>query len=291
MRIIDCLQVIVYAIDPFSQSLSKVAAWGGSFIAISLAPVPSHPSQLVVADALRSLTLLEFTSDPNKSKLEEVSRHYDPHYMSALTAVSESEFLGAESDLNLFTVMRETMPIVRNGGRAAAAAARSGAGPTEETVLSSRGGFHLGEYVSRFRSGALVQQLGGGGGNAQQATTATAIAPVAVPKSIFTTSAGSLGVVLELSEAASKTLSNLERNMRAVISTVADLRQEDFRAFRTARGTVPSAGFVDGDFVERFLGLGEEEGGRVMEGKSEFERLEEGRGDVMKLVEECARLH
>lgn len=55
--------------------------------------------------------------------------------------------------------------------------------------------------------------------------------------------------------------------------------------------TTPAAGFVDGTFVERFLDLEEDAQERVVQGRSEPEKLEVSREEVVALLEEMARVH
>jgi DNA damage-binding protein 1 len=63
-------------------------------------------------------------------------------------------------------------------------------------------------------AGSLVQQYGENAG-------------IASPRLIFSTSAGSLGVIVELDAASSKILSDLERNMRRCIPGVGGIKQEE----------------------------------------------------------------
>lgn len=144
--------------------------------------------------------------------------------MSAVEAVGDSaedEFIGAETDLNLFTIRKEKATTTRSI-------------VVDDTALAPRGVFHLGEMVSRFRrgefsfprsavfallilrfTGSLVQQLGDSVGAAS-------------PRLVFATSAGSLGIVAELDAESSKLLSDLERNMRGVLEGFGGLKQEEW---------------------------------------------------------------
>ena len=68
-------------------------------------------------------------------------------------------------------------------------------------------------------------------------------------------------------------------------------RCPSWRSFKSERKVLPSAGFVDGDFVERFLELTSEEIDAVLLGGTEAEKLSVGREEVMRLVEELSRMH
>lgn len=50
---------------------------------------------------------------------------------------------------------------------------------------------------------------------------------IASPRLVYTTSAGSIGVIAELSPDAAKLLSDLERNMCSVLESVGGLKQEE----------------------------------------------------------------
>ena len=64
-----------------------------------------------------------------------------------------------------------------------------------------------------------------------------------------------------------------------------------FRSYHSDKVVSPSAGFVDGSYVERFLDLSEPEQDRVLAGRSEPERLDVTREEVIALLEEMARTH
>lgn len=128
----------MYSLDAFSQALQPVASWGGAFVALNLVS-GAGGQELIVGDALRSLTVLNFNSEPTPS-LVEVARDYDAHYTSAVHQIGDDEFIGAETDLNLYTVLREKGSISRSIVH-------------DETALTPRAVFHLGEMVSRFQPG------------------------------------------------------------------------------------------------------------------------------------------
>ncbi|GAA5820215.1 hypothetical protein JCM10212_006784 [Sporobolomyces blumeae] len=265
-------QVCVYEVDPANRSLTLVATWSGAFIALTLALGPRLT--LVVGDAFRSITLLRFSTSP-KPSLDEVAKDYRSRYMVGAEALAVDpraagangldEYLGADSDLNLFTVQHDAAAIA--SGRL-----------QDAGTLAPGGSFHLGEMVSRFRRGTFGQQFGDSSGVAQS-------------RFVYTTSAGSIGIVAELDAAASKLLSDLERNMRHVVPGVGHLSQETYRSFKSERRSTPSTGFVDGTFVQQFLDLSTADQVRVVEGRNEHEKLVASRDDIVRVLEEVARLH
>ncbi|GAA5871751.1 hypothetical protein JCM8547_008132 [Rhodosporidiobolus lusitaniae] len=280
--------------------LRVVATWSGAFVALSLAAAPS--GVLVVGDALRSITALRFSlpstssaagvqSAALKPRLEELGKDYRSRYMVGVESLSSfppspstspsstststvERFLGAETDLNLFTVERDPQAGVRNLADAG--------------ILTPGGAWHLGEMVTRFRPGPFGQLLGG------STSTGSSSSLSIVPQHVFTTSAGSVGVIVELDEETSRVLSGLERNLRAIEGVgkgVGGLEQEDFRAFKSDKQRLPSTGFIDGSFVETFLDLSREEQEKAVQGKSEHQALGVKREDVVRLLEEVARAH
>ncbi|BGP20195.1 hypothetical protein JCM10213_005951 [Rhodosporidiobolus nylandii] len=262
-----------------------VATWSGAFVALSLAAAPN--GTLVVGDALRSIAALRFSLPTGPSaagkrpKLEELGKDYRSRYMvgvEALTSASgrseegETErYIGAETDLNLFTVERDAKAGVKNLADAG--------------TLSAAGAWHLGEMVTRFRPGSFGQLLG-----SDSSSSSISIKP----QLVFATSAGSVGVIVELDSETSKVLSDLERNLRKVDGLgkgVGGLEQEDFRSFKSDKHTSPAAGFIDGTFVEQFLDLSAAQQDEVVRGQSEHETLSLGREEVVRLLEEVARAH
>jgi hypothetical protein len=153
-------QVAVFRLvtrDDASVELEVVATWSGAFVALSLAA--GADGTLVVGDALRSITVLRFSlpspssaAASTKPKLEELGKDYRSRYMvgvESLPSPSSSSdgpaverFIGAETDLNLFTVEREPAAGVRNLADAG--------------TLTAGGAFHLGEMVTKFRRGVFL---------------------------------------------------------------------------------------------------------------------------------------
>lgn len=158
-------QVAVWSVSPQGE-LTLSATWSGAFIAYMLARGPS-PRTLLVGDALRSVTLLEYVppaSAPMQAQLKELGKDYRARYMVAVealssgrgTATAEGEaggdggggglqrIIGAEADLNMFTLERDAQAGARNLADAG--------------VLSAQGQWHVGEVVSRFRRGTFEKR-------------------------------------------------------------------------------------------------------------------------------------
>lgn len=64
-----------------------------------------------------------------------------------------------------------------------------------------------------------------------------------------------------------------------------------YRTPITARGRGAFAGFIDGDFVERFLDLSEGQVEKAMRGRNEAEHLTADPAAVRQIVEQIGALH
>ncbi|KAK4330616.1 DNA damage-binding protein 1 [Rhodotorula toruloides] len=257
--------VAVWTIDS-EGALALKSTWSGAFVAYTLARAPDDT--LIVGDALRSLTVLRYTASP-QPKLLEVAKDYRSRYMVGVEdlgrdSTGADRYIGAETDLNLFAVSRHPQQAAGNLANAA--------------TLQDAGAFHLGELVTRFRTGSLGDLIG-------DANTTV------VPRLVYSTSAGTIGVIADLDAASSRILSDLERNMREFVKGVGGLEQEEYRAFKADKVKTPSTGFIDGDFVQSFLDLSKDVQEQVMQGKSEHERLTVDKAEIVRLLEEVARVH
>ncbi|GAA6020604.1 hypothetical protein JCM10207_008684 [Rhodosporidiobolus poonsookiae] len=289
--------------------LEVVATWSGAFVALSLSAPADGSGRLVVSDALRSITVLRFSIAHGQAKLAELAKDYRSRYMLGAVALppppgGEGEgqggverYLGAETDLNFFTVERDPSAGVRDIAQAG--------------TLQVAGGWHKGEMVTKFAKGSFA---------APSSTTSTDTPAPITPLYTYTTTAGTIGVVADLDAETGRVLSELERNLRAFAETIGEADGEEEgveglrkvggmgqEAFRTpkldstrptpsssAAGSGP-LGFVDGTFLALFLDLPAAAQEKVLAGRSEHERVRVsgggGREEVVRLVEECGRVH
>ena len=95
---------------------------------------------ILVGDLMRSIALLNYK--PMEMNLEEISRDFQPNWLSAIEILDDDNFLGSENSFNLFVCQKD-----------------SAAATDEERLhLQEVGLYHLGEYVNVFRHGSLVMQ-------------------------------------------------------------------------------------------------------------------------------------
>ncbi|KAF8895272.1 CPSF A subunit region-domain-containing protein [Infundibulicybe gibba] len=110
------------------------------------------------------------------------------------------------------------------------------------------------------------------------------------------TSMGRIGIIVDVADNQLATdLTELSRNMGMAIQGVGGISHARYRAPRDNRGPsdadVSAFGFLDGDFLERFLNLGEEKIGKIMTGQNESERLGISRDSVQKTLENLQSMH
>jgi DNA damage-binding protein 1 len=110
---------------------------------------------------------------------------------------------------------------------------------------------------------------------------------------VFAASSGRVSVLADLlGPETSHTLFDLQRNMARVVHGFGGVEHADWRAYRSDVGSRPSAGFIDGDFVEQFLDIKDEDLIlEILEGASKWEKIESAYGDLCNLLEGLRRLH
>jgi len=146
----------------------------------------------------------------------------------------------------------------------------------EASELERTGGFHYGELANKFILGAIAL-----------------VAPEAQikPEMLIVSATGRISVVSQVDEDTSIHFTSLQRNLGYVKQGPGGKDLTSYRTPKNPRGPRPFAGFIDGDFVERFLDLSDEEVKLVMSGRNEFERLHGTQEDVLQLVEQITALH
>lgn len=213
-RLACCANAFVHVYEPSPErhSFKKLSSWGGAFISVR---VISQGKTVLVADAFRSIVMLEY--DAKLGTLAEEARDYNAHGTRSIAALDDEEFIGTDTDDNVFTV-----------GRSALGGAGNLAAPGE---LSSLGAFHVGERVTQFAKGKLPFS----DWDASKLTRVSegSLVPKFVgenapgrPKLVFATSTGAIGVIADVRDTATAgLLSSVERNMRRVVQGWGNLDQ------------------------------------------------------------------
>ncbi|GMK54981.1 hypothetical protein CspeluHIS016_0200370 [Cutaneotrichosporon spelunceum] len=147
--------------------------------------------------------------------------------------------------------------------------------------LTPAASFGLHEDVARFRTGALA-----------------ATHPDELQADLlFATADGRLGMVGELGTSATRTLSDLQRNMAKYKRGPGNVEWRESRRGGSALVPKETAGFIDGDFVQTFLDDADE---RYIHGATEHERVARivdgvkkpaSAKHVRRVLEACAGMH
>jgi len=117
------------------------------------------------------------------------------------------------------------------------------------------------------------------------------------PNLSFFTTSGRICIVIDVQdEELSLHLTELERNLAAVVSGIGESHNR-FRAPKTLPGPgdvdATAYGFLDGDFLERYLTILDSPGKlkQVLDGGSVFEKLKISQHQIREALEQLQRLH
>lgn len=240
-------------------ALNRVASWNHNYFVTSLV---SQGNRLVVGDAISSVSVLEVQGN----NLKTVARDYGPVWPVAI-ATTKDGVMGANTDGNLFTF-----------------ALPEGGGGGGRAVLERTGGYHLGELVNSFVAGALAGAAAAGG--AEPALFET--------EQLLATSSGRLALVHHVADdSAALALTALQRNMSTLLAGPGATRHAQWRAPANARGRTDAedgaTGFLDGDFLEAFLGHADR--AKLLEGRNAAERIAMPVGQLEGMLEKLQSLH
>lgn len=211
-------RVALYGLAGNGCELKLECDHGGHILVLYLA---SRGDFILVGDLMKSMSLLVYK--PSVGRIEEVSRDYQPNWMTAVSILDGETFLGAENSFNIFSVRKS-----------------NDAAPDEEKLrLEPCGAFHVGDLVNRFRQGSLIMRLP----DAEAAT---------LQSTLYCTVNGAIGVVATIAEETYTFFQKLQETM-AKTRGVGGFMHSEYRAFQTERRTDNARNFVDGDLIEQFL--------------------------------------
>lgn len=182
-------KVHLYSWDAHQGALTHMYTHHGQVIALFLAV---RGDFILVGDLMKSVTLLSYQA--GSQKLVEIARDHENHYMTALEAVDDDHFIGAENSYNLFSLRKPT----------------DASNEQEARRLLSFGSFHLGDAVNRFRKGSLNMKL------PEENTLAT-------PEMLYCTVNGSIGVIATLDETTYRLLEALQKALGEISRGVGGL--------------------------------------------------------------------
>ncbi|KAH6912768.1 mono-functional DNA-alkylating methyl methanesulfonate N-term-domain-containing protein [Coprinopsis sp. MPI-PUGE-AT-0042] len=244
--------------DGTTFSLEVVAEWNHNYVVRSLG---SFNKRVVIGDIASSVSLV----DVGDGKVESVARDYAPLFPFALEALSEDSFIGANDASNLFSFTLGQRGMNRK-------------------ALDRDGSYFLGDLPTKFIRGNM----------SSDSTSIDTFEPV----SIFFTSSGGIGIIIDIKDQdLARHLSELQRNMSAQFKGIGAPSHSSFRAPRNNRSRTDAeasaVGFIDGDFIETFLGLIGNDGkvDKVMAGQIVEERLKLSVDKFQKHLETLQALH
>lgn len=218
--------------------------------------VKTRGDWILVGDLMKSMSLLLYK--PDEGAIDETARDFNANWMLAVAMLDDDEtYLGAENNLNLFTVARNVDAMTDE----------------ERSRLEITGEYHLGELVNVFTRGSLVMSMRDG-------------ESLQVPTLLFGTGNGVIGVLASLPKDVYEFTERLQTAMNKHIQGVGGLKHADWRSFRhTLRGkSDPASNFVDGDLIESFLDLSPERAEAVAA------EIDVDRAEIVRRVEELQRL-
>jgi len=124
-----------------------------------------------------------------------------------------------------------------------------------------------------------------------------AYAATLVPKLYFFTSSGRIGVITDVGPELSLHLTALDRNLSKVVTEIANASHAKHRAPVASWGKsdadTAAYGFLDGDFLEKFLDYGHPstETERILKGSIPPEKLKQTYGEIRQTLEVLQALH
>ncbi|KAF8158252.1 mono-functional DNA-alkylating methyl methanesulfonate N-term-domain-containing protein [Crassisporium funariophilum] len=257
--------VLLYRLDCSSEelttplySLKNIADWNHNYMVTSLG---AYEDRIVAGDQISSVSLLKVTD----TKLIPEARDYGPLHPICVEALDSANLICANDALNIYTFV-----LGKAIGRMA---------------LERNGCYFMADMVSKFVRGSL-------------STVDNSKESDLKPEALFFTSSGRIGVIVDVqSKDLSMHLTELQRNLSAVINGVGGTSHTRFRAPKNTRGPSDADGaafgLIDGDFLEQYLGLlgSPQQLDRVTKGQSAPEVLKLSSDAIVKVLEQLQSLH
>ncbi|KAJ4379673.1 hypothetical protein N0V86_004855 [Didymella sp. IMI 355093] len=248
--------IVVYNLEFRTQSkpeLVKVATFRCSTAPID---ITVNENVIAIADLMKSLVVVEYRpgEDGLSDKLIEVARHYQTTWATAVAEVDMNTYLESDAEGNLAVLVRNP----------------EGVTDDDKKRLQTTSELLLGEMVNRIRRIDVIAQPDA----------------VVLPRAFMGTVEGSIYLFGLIQPAYLDLLITLQSNLGLIVPAPGNMEFARYRAFKNqVRESEEPYRFVDGELVERFLDLTEEQQTKACEGLGRD--IEEVRG----LVEGLRRLH
>jgi len=252
----NTIQVVVYSFEYETGStpyLDKKASYR-----MSTAPIDMTVTGdvIAVADLMKSISLLQFKKGRGGTpdSLDEVARHYETSWATAVAKIDDTTYLEADAEGNLMVLNHEV----------------NGFSEEDKRRLRVTSDILLGEMVNRIRR-IDVQPTPGA---------------IVIPRAFIATVEGSIWLFALISPSKQDLLMRLQANMASMVQSPGHVPFNKYRAFKTTvRESDEPTRFVDGELIERFLDCDSALQEKIVEG------LDADVEDVRSMVEMLKRLH
>ncbi|OWZ42004.1 DNA damage-binding protein 1 [Cryptococcus neoformans C23] len=257
-------KLTIHRLDHNPVELEETSSWASAYVISSLSVLPPSlmrpEGALIVGDGMRSVIVLNV--DEGDGMIYDDERNMATHGVTALGLLKDKGdgVVISDAHSNLLTYRLNQK-------------------------LERAATFGLHEEVTRFQSGSLVP---------------TTTAPeIIIPDVLFATREGRLGIIGELGTRSSRTLDDLQRNMSKIWKGPGEVGWSNWRRAGSNLVGKDTAGFVDGDFVQKFLDTEFFDDGHaqeIIQGTSSHEHVrlgkeEASRADVVRFLEATAGMH
>ncbi|KAJ2974475.1 hypothetical protein NUW58_g8646 [Xylaria curta] len=248
--------VIVYSYSELSTTsaeLTRLVSYRPATYPIDLVV---EGNMIAVADMMKSMSIVEFTpaADGQPPKLNEVARHYQSFWATALCHVEGDMWLESDTQGNLIVLQRNTMGVTRDDKR--------------KMEVTSQ--INLGEMANKIR----------------KVSVEASDSAIVVPKAFIGTVEGGVYLFGMISPTYQDLLIRFQSQLADAVETTGNIEFSQYRSFRNEESE--SEGpfrFVDGELLERFLDINEELQEKICEG------LGPNAEAMRNLVEELKRMH
>lgn len=238
---------------PSTPFLDKVASYRTATAPIDVAVTGDI---IAVSDLMKSVSLVRHQRGVGglPDSLEEVARHYETTWATAVANIDENTYLESDAEGNLIVLNQEVSSFSEEDRRR----------------LRVTSEIQLGEMVNRIRR-IDVQPTAGA---------------IVIPRAFLATVEGSLYLFALIAPEKQDLLMRLQENIAQLVQSPGNVPFNKYRAFKTqVREADEPNRFVDGELIERFLDCSNEVQERIVQGLGV--EVDEVRG----MVEALKRLH
>ncbi|KAK9466458.1 CPSF A subunit region-domain-containing protein [Lipomyces arxii] len=258
-----------------SLELRESGMFRSATMAITLS---AYDDYVLVGDLMKSAALLRITSATNdvtvKYEFEEISRHFEPMWMTDVEILDEDISLGSEAEGNMVVFQRENVAPAEMIERT------HSVGRSEESKLQVVSSTRIGEVVNRIRRIPRSND------------DVSATESIVIPQAYYATRDGGIYLYGKILPEHINTLINLQTNMSKIVKSAGNLKIMTFRAFANQRRKLQEpVRFVDGDYLELYLELSESEKEAVVTGQQGGIKLGYSVNQITSIIEDLKRLH